>query len=516
MSTKPLSIRKLLLGSSLAAVGAVVLVGGIGVVASRQLSAESADILSSGKAQAANGRADMMHDALRGDVLAALLAGLRKDMAERSAVEKELAEHATTFREAIETLRGLPLSDESRAHLDKVSPVLARYVQSAQDVVALAFTQPEAAQARMAEFDEAFRQLETELEALGEGIEAQAQEDQGHAEAIAERALLMVSAATLLAALALVVISQMLARRIVAPVQQALGAAETVAQGHLGRRIQPTGPLEIHNLLLALNLMNTRLVELVGTLRDDAMGVATSSEQIAQGGNDLSQRTERQAAALEQASATMAELGSGVQQNADQAAEASRVVGSVAEVAGQGETMVRQVVDTMAGINGSAQRMSDIVGLIDSIAFQTNILALNAAVEAARAGEQGRGFAVVASEVRSLATRSAAAAKEIKQLISTSVDQVNAGSSLVSHTGQTMKELLSSVRRVSDLVGEINGATQQQATSIREMVSVVSEMDSMTQQNSALVEESAAAAQALNDQAQRLMKAAGAFRLEVS
>jgi len=324
--------------------------------------------------------------------------------------------------------------------------------------------------------------------------------------------MVLVAAVALLAALAawvMWVITRATTRSVAAAVQ----LAEAVAQGDLSTRVQSQGRDEIARLLQALGTMNDRLSDVVGSVRGNAESVANASLQIAQGNADLSQRTEEQASSLEETAASMEELGSTVQHNADSAREASQLARSASGVAVRGGEVVGQVVETMKGINGSSRRIADIIGVIDSIAFQTNILALNAAVEAARAGEQGRGFAVVASEVRSLAGRSAEAAKEIKTLINDSVERVERGSALVDEAGTTMSEIVASIQRVSDIVTEISAATAEQSSGISQVGEAVSQMDQVTQQNAALVEESAAAAQSLKAQAQQLVDTVAVFRL---
>jgi methyl-accepting chemotaxis protein len=260
--------------------------------------------------------------------------------------------------------------------------------------------------------------------------------------------------------------------------------------------------------------MQASLRRLVGEVRSSTDSITTASAEIATGNHDLSVRTEQTASNLQQAASSMEQLTGTVKQSADSARQANQMASSAAEVAARGGSVVSQVVTTMNEINASSKKISDIIGVIDGIAFQTNILALNAAVEAARAGEQGRGFAVVASEVRSLAQRSAQAAKEIKGLIGASVDRVEAGSRLVADAGKTMSEIVGSVQRVSDIIGEITAASSEQSDGIGSVNAAVTQLDQMTQQNSALVEESAAAAESLKDQAVRLSQAVGAFRLE--
>ncbi|WP_088279123.1 methyl-accepting chemotaxis protein [Ideonella sp. A 288] len=297
------------------------------------------------------------------------------------------------------------------------------------------------------------------------------------------------------------------------PLAHAVDIAERVAAGDLTTETDARGRDEVAQLLRALNRMSGSLSTLVQQVRTAADGIATGSQEIATGNADLSQRTELQASALQQTASSMSDLGSAVTHNADNARQANQFALGASTVAVKGGEVVGQVVETMKGIHHSSQKIADIIGVIDGIAFQTNILALNAAVEAARAGEQGRGFAVVAGEVRGLAQRSADAAREIKQLISASVEQVERGSTLVDQAGATMHEIVSSVSRVSDIMNEINAATGAQSNGVAQVSEAVSRMDQSTQQNAALVEQSAAAAESLNQQAQRLVHAVSVFKL---
>ncbi len=288
--------------------------------------------------------------------------------------------------------------------------------------------------------------------------------------------------------------------------------ARAVAQGDLTARVSLRAG-DSTSLMAHLVQMQASLVELVSNVRQNSESVATASAQISQGNHDLSQRTEEQASALEETAASMEQLGSTVRQNADNARQANQLALSASTVALKGGEVVSQVVDTMKGINDSSGKIADIISVIDGIAFQTNILALNAAVEAARAGEQGRGFAVVASEVRSLASRSAEAAKEIKILINASVARVEQGSALVGHAGVTMTEVVNSIKRVTDIMGEISAASSEQSAGVSQIGEAVSQMDQVTQQNAALVEESAAAAESLKAQAQQLVQTVAVFKL---
>ncbi|MET3131536.1 methyl-accepting chemotaxis protein [Oxalobacteraceae bacterium GrIS 1.11] len=302
-----------------------------------------------------------------------------------------------------------------------------------------------------------------------------------------------------------------LARNISAPLLVAISLAKRVAHGDLTARIEASSKDETGQLMQALKEMTESLVAIVGEVRGGTDTIATASAQIASGNLDLSSRTEQQASSLEETASSMEELTGTVQQNADSARQANALVESASAVAIKGGAVVAQVVDTMGSINTSSRKIVDIIGVIDGIAFQTNILALNAAVEAARAGEQGRGFAVVASEVRNLAQRSAGAAKEIKTLIGDSVEQVEIGTRLVGEAGATMREIVESVQRVSDIVGQISSASDEQRSGIEQVNQAIAQMDQVTQQNAALVEEAAAAAAAMQEQAASLATAVNVF-----
>ena len=338
--------------------------------------------------------------------------------------------------------------------------------------------------------------------------------DSAQMEADISNAVALTAGLTLVALGIALLISVFITRSITAPVSQAVEIATSVSQGNLSTSIEVHGTDETGQLLTALKNMKTELVRLVRHVRQSSNTVANASAEIAQGNQDLSARTSSQASTLEETAATMEELSSQVKNNADNARQANQMAASASSVAARGGEVVGRVVDTMKEINESSRKIADIIGVIDSIAFQTNILALNAAVEAARAGEQGRGFAVVASEVRSLAGRSAAAAKEIKTLINTSVERVEHGAALVDDAGTTMTEVVSSIRRVSDLVGEISSASDEQAAGAAQIGEAVTEMDQVTQQNAALVEEMAAAASSLKGQAHDLVEVVSVFELD--
>jgi methyl-accepting chemotaxis protein len=297
--------------------------------------------------------------------------------------------------------------------------------------------------------------------------------------------------------------------------QDAAQLAARIATGDL-TQIVPVRASDSTSMMAAMNEMQSRLQRAIGEIRQSAESIASATHQIAAGNGDLSQRTEQQAASLQETAASMEELTATVKQNADNARQASGLANNASEIATKGNEVVSRVISTMTEINDSSRQISDIIGVIEGIAFQTNILALNAAVEAARAGEQGRGFAVVAGEVRSLAQRSATAAKEIKQLIGDSVERVNNGYTLVEQAGTTMSEIMQAVRRVTDIMGEIAAASEEQSSGISQVGRAVTQMDEVTQQNAALVEQAAAAAASLQDQATRLRQTIGTFRVNGS
>ena len=423
---------------------------------------------------------------------------------QRQDVDAELA--------TLDKLLQLP---EGKALLAEVVATRTRYVTSANESLALVRgDQQDAARTKVVE--ETLPLLEPLRTAIDKlvTLERQVIETSGRdIEASHHAGQTWMAALGAVAVVTALTLGVLIARSITVPMQQALDAAERVAAGNLRRDIAATGHDEISRLLAAMQTMQLSLRRIVGQVRSGVESVSTASAQIAVGNADLSQRTEEQAANLEQTAASMEELTTTVQHNTDTARQASQMAQAASAAAAQGGQVVADVVTTMGQISENSRRIGDIIGVIDGIAFQTNILALNAAVEAARAGEQGRGFAVVASEVRSLAQRSADAAREIKSLIGASVDRVETGSNQVSEAGRAIENIIGQVGRVNDLVGEISTASIEQSRGIGQIGEAVAQLDRVTQQNAALVEESAAAAESLKDQANRLVQTVAVFEM---
>jgi len=358
-----------------------------------------------------------------------------------------------------------------------------------------------------------FIKSDADSKALAEYLMRRAEKNRAQVDTnIAQMSYLLI-AVILLGVIMAVITGWWLIRGITIPLQHAVEVARRVADGDLRSDVSIINQDEIGKLLNALKDMNASLAHIVGEVRLGTETIASASGQIAAGNLDLSSRTEAQAGSLEETASAMEELTSTVKQNADNARQANQLAETASEVAVKGGTVVSEVVATMGAINDSARKIADIIGVIDGIAFQTNILALNAAVEAARAGEQGRGFAVVASEVRSLAQRSAAAAKEIKSLIDDSVEKIEVGNKQAGQAGTTMNEVVSSVQRVTDIMSEITAASHEQSMGIEEINRAISQMDETTQQNAALVEEAAAAAKSMQDQAGHLEELVYKFKL---
>ncbi len=366
----------------------------------------------------------------------------------------------------------------------------------------------------MQQMDVAYATHRQAVDKIVELTTARISRDEQNARGMIRDASILMLAIIVLSLAAAVVVGIAVGRSIIAPLREAVNVAQVVASGVLTSRIAVRYPDEPDQLMQALKDMNQNLQRIVGEVRAGTDSIAAASSEIAQGNDDLSTRTERQASALQQTAASMEQLTSTVRQNGDNARQANDLAQSASGVAVRGGRVVAEVVQTMGSINSASKKIVEIIGVIDGIAFQTNILALNAAVEAARAGEQGRGFAVVAAEVRNLAQRSANAAKEIKLLIGDSVSQVEAGSTLVARAGTTMDEIVASVKQVSEIIGEIAAASAEQISGLEQINSAVVEMDTTTQQNAALVEQAAAASASLRSAAQKQASVVSIFQLD--
>ncbi len=392
-----------------------------------------------------------------------------------------------------------------------------RFIQASREVVNVAHKQdPAALLAAVQQAQKAYQEHRQGVDVTVEAAAKFSDSATAHAENTTTRVTQICIALALLATAVMSGLSKWITSRILKPVHEAVGVAGRIAKGDFTQRINTHHTGEMGELLTSMETMQSSLTHLVTQVRQSTESIQTAATEIASGNMDLSQRTEKTAANLQETAASMEQLNNTVRSNADSANQANQMATSASDTARSGGHVVQQVVTTMDDIRGSSQKINDITGVIDSIAFQTNILALNAAVEAARAGENGRGFAVVASEVRTLAHRSAQAAKEIKALIDNSVHTVEAGAQLVGNAGKTMQEVVTAVQRVSDIVGDITNSASEQTQGITQVNSAVNQLDQATQQNAALVEQSAAAAESLKDQAKRLSDLVAKFQINAT
>ena len=405
------------------------------------------------------------------------------------------------------------LTPEERKLTDAVLPRLLKYRKNVDNAIDLSTVDVGTGMMAMQTADIQFQEMLKQFTELVQLEKRLSQESYEAASASARRAVQVLVGIVLFAVVLSVGTALIMSTRIVRPLKMAMASADQIARGDLSADVVQGGTDETGQLLLALSAMTQNLRKLVGEVSGGARTVSDTSAQIAQGNLDLSQRTEEQASTLEETASSLEELTSTVTQNAHNARQASELAIGASEVARKGGQVVDQVVSTMTGISESSKKIGDIISVIDGIAFQTNILALNAAVEAARAGEQGRGFAVVASEVRSLAQRSAAAAKEIKGLIGDSLVKVDAGTKLVDAAGKTMEEIVSSVKQVADLIAEIAAASLEQSSGIEQVNTAVTQMDQVVQQNASLVEEATAATESMKEQAGSLLEMVSRFKL---
>ena len=467
------------------------------------------------RSSAKNLQADAMKSATLETGIAMRNIGLQSDVSLMQKEEAKIKQQRKRYDAASDKLQGMGLDAAETSTVAEIAALDKEVDVAFKEAIGqvLAFDSEGAAKVIASRIDPLNQKTLVALNSLVERQQDAARNFLAGSVAGDQRVMLILFALGALAVTLGVGCSLVITRSITVPLAGAVAVAQKVAGGELASPVAVEGRDEISTLLQALKDMNQSLAKTVGDVRAGTESIRIASCEIALGNSDLSARTESQASSLEETASSMEELTCTVQQNADNARQANQLALAASSVAKMGGNVVGQVVDTMGSIKDSSRKIVDIIGVIDAIAFQTNILALNAAVEAARAGEQGRGFAVVASEVRNLAQRSAGAAKEIKTLIGDSVTQVDMGSKLVDEAGQTMNLIVTSIKQVADIMGEITAATQEQSNGINEVNQSITQMDEMTQQNAALVEQAAAAAEGLQDQAQKLAEAVSIFVL---
>jgi methyl-accepting chemotaxis protein len=440
---------------------------------------------------------------------------IETDTAQMDVIAAVAKQHEAKMRDLLDKYRKTQLTPKEVDLLAQFDAAWAKYLPISQQVQKHSYAQEnDKAMALMnGSATAAFQAADDLLSALVDVNIELASQNYENSQVSAMRTRWIIRSFVAAAVLLSFVLSRWVANSISRPLHQLQGRLRRISEGDFTENYEVDGKDEVAQLGRALKEMQVSLSRVIYSVRSNAESVATASAQIAQGNQDLSQRTEQQAGALQQTAATMDELGTTTRNNADSAKQANQLAQGASAVAARGGEVVGKVVTTMQGISDSSRKIGDIIGVIDGIAFQTNILALNAAVEAARAGEQGRGFAVVASEVRSLAKRSAEAAKEIKTLIGRSVEQVEQGTVWVNQAGKTMGDIVDSIRRVSDIVAEISSASIEQSSGIGQVGEAVRQMDKVTQQNAALVEEGAAAAESLKGQSQHLVQTVAEFKV---
>jgi methyl-accepting chemotaxis protein len=483
-----------------------------GLAAVRDMEVALAEVRTSGQALRSHMQGDMMHDALRSDVLAAILAAQSGRVEERDALAADIKSHATIFRDAITAEKQLITDPSTLAQIQALLPSLGDYIQGAEKIQSLSFRDLPAAQAGLPEFVGLFETLEPQMESVSESIEAWSEATGARARETSSGADATIAGIAGAAVLLLLITASRITRAIVRPLQRAVEVTTRIAAGELDNVIEVSGNDETAQLLEAMQRMTGTISGVVAQVREAAESVTSSSREVAAGTLDLSQRVEQQAASLEETSSTTQDISRMVANNASMAGQAGGIAKDAVRRARESRGVVERSAGAMEEINASSSRIAEIIGTIDSIAFQTNLLALNAAVEAARAGEQGRGFAVVATEVRNLAQRCAAAAREIKNLIGDSVEKVQQGTSLVHASGETIAGTEKSIGELTGLVDSVAESSRDQASGVDQINRAISQMDSATQQNAALVEELAAASASMEGQAQSLLQIVGYFR----
>ncbi len=496
---------------ALTATALIIGVGLTGLAAVRDMEVALAEVRTSGQALRSHMQGDMVHDALRSDVLAAILAAQSGRLEERDALAADIKSHATIFRDAITAEKQLITDPSTLAQIQALLPSLGDYIQGAEKIQSHSFRDLPTAQAGLPEFVGLFETLEPQMESVSESIETWSEATGARARETSSGADVTIAGIAAAAVLLLIAASR-ITRAIVRPLQRAVEVTTRIAAGELDNVIEVSGNDETAQLLAAMQRMTGTISGVVVQVREAAESVTISSREVAAGTLDLSQRVEQQAASLEETSSTTQDISRMVANNASMAGQAGGIAKNAVRRARESRGVVERSAGAMEEINASSSRIAEIVGTIDSIAFQTNLLALNAAVEAARAGEQGRGFAVVATEVRNLSQRCAAAAREIKNLIGDSVEKVQQGTSLVHTSGETIAGTEKSIGELTGLVDSVAESSRDQASGVDQINRAITQMDSATQQNAALVEELAAASASMEAQAQSLLQIVGYFR----
>ncbi len=499
-----MKVKTKLVSFGLLSMAMAVIVGTSGYWGLTKVDSSMDNIIVHSEAQAHLLLGDMMHDALKGDMLGSLVAAARNDEASYRAGLSDIEDNGATFREKLDAIDALDVEAEVHNTLARVRPALESYIDTAGSIARMARTDLEGAYAQLPDFEQSFQNLADEMEAFSGMIEEHNLESQAGGDKAVGTAKGLILTISLIAFGLLMAVSWWLASLITRPLEQAVRVSGEIADGNLDNTIQVDGDDETGQMLSALKTMNDKLLSIVSDVRVSADTISGGSQELADGNANLSQRTEEQAAALEETASSMEEMTSNVKQSADNAVKANELAEGAREQAEKGAAVVEKAVTAMGEINDSSKKIAEIIGMINEISFQTNLLALNAAVEAARAGEQGRGFAVVASEVRNLAQRSGSAADEIKKLIEDSVVKVQNGSQLVEETGKALSGIQDSVTRVTDIVSEMNAASQEQSTGIEQVNRAVMQMDEVVQQNAALVEEGSATSDNLAEEAGKL------------